>query len=146
VRALTEFRHKLDAVFAHNLASDAQATASNIRGNDAHFAAGNVLDERRDTYWATDDSATNAELILQFKQPVTLNIVRLREYLPLGQRIEAFTLDSWQVDCWAEFAKGTSIGSCRLIRSRPLTTNKIRLRITKSAACPALSEFNVFAE
>jgi alpha-L-fucosidase len=121
-------------------------TASNIRGNDARFAAGNVLDERRDTYWATDYSVTNAELILEFNRPVTLNIVRLREYLPLGQRIEGFALDSWQVDCWAEFARGTSIGNCRLLRSRPLTTNKIRLRISKAAACPALSEVSVFAE
>jgi alpha-L-fucosidase len=145
-QALSEFRHKLDAVFARNLASDARATASNVRGNDSHFAAENVLDERRDTYWTADDSATNAELILEFKRPLTLNIVRLREYLPLGQRIEAFALDSWQVDCWTEFAKGTSIGNCRLIRTRPLTTNKIRLRISKAAACPALSEVGVFAE
>jgi alpha-L-fucosidase len=146
VHALTEFRHKLDAVFAHNLASDAKVTASNIRGNDARFAAGNVLDDRRDTFWATDDSVTNAELILEFKRPVTLNLVRLREYLPLGQRIESFALDSWQVDCWAEFAQGTSIGNCRLIRSRPLPTSKIRLRILRTAACPALSELSVFAE
>jgi alpha-L-fucosidase len=145
-RALNEFHHRLESIFGHNLASDARATASNIRGNDAHFAAGNVLDDRRETYWATDDSVTNAEVILEFKQPVTFNIVRLREYLPLGQRIEAFALDSWQVDCWTEFARGTSIGNCRLIRSRPLTTNKIRLRVIKAAVGPALSEVGVFAE
>jgi alpha-L-fucosidase len=145
-RALDEFHHRLESIFGHNLASEAQATASNIRGNDARFAAGNVLANKRDSYWATDDSITNAELVLKFKKPVTFNVVRLREYLPLGQRIETFALDSWQVDCWAEFARGTSIGSCRLVRSRPLTTNKIRLRVIKAAVCPALSEVGVFAE
>lgn len=145
-RALSEFRHKLDAIFARNLASGATVIASNVRGNDAQFAGGNVLDGRRDTYWATDDSVTNAELIVEFKQPVTLNIVRLREYLPLGQRIESFALDSWQADDWKEFAGGTSIGNCRLVRGRPLTTNKIRLRVSKAAVCPALSEIGVFAE
>jgi alpha-L-fucosidase len=145
-RALSEFRDKLNAIFSRNLAADARATASNIRGNDARFAAGNVLDDRRETYWATDNSVTNAELILEFERPVTADIVRLREYLPLGQRIEAFALDSWEVDCWVEFARGTSIGNCRLIRTRPFTTNKIRLRVIKAAACPALSEVGVFAE
>lgn len=145
VTALTNFHNKLEAIFAHNLASDARAVASS-RGNDARFAAPNVLDDRRETYWATDDAVTNAELVLEFKQPVTFNIVRLREYLPLGQRIEGFALDSWQVDCWVEFGRGTSVGNCRLIRGRPLTTNKIRLRILQAAACPALSELGVFAE
>jgi alpha-L-fucosidase len=146
IRALTEFRRKLDTLFMRNLGSDARITASNVRANDARFATGNVLDDRRQTYWATDDSVTNAELILEFKRPTTFNVVRLREFLPLGQRIEAFALDTWQVDSWVEFGKGTSIGNCRLMRTRPLTTEKIRLRILRSAACLAVSEFGVFAE
>jgi alpha-L-fucosidase len=146
VGALIEFRHKLDALFARDLASDAHATASNVRGNDAHFAAANVLDARRETYWATDDSVTNAELILEFKRPVTFSVVRLREYVPLGQRIEAFALDTWQTDCWVEFARPTSIGNCRLVRNRALTTDRIRLRILRSASCPAISEIAVFAD
>jgi len=146
IRALTEFRRKLDTLFMRNLASDARITASNVRGNNARFTVGNVLDDRRQTYWATDDSVTNAELVLEFKRPATFNVVRLREFLPLGQRIEAFALDAWQVDSWVEFGKGTSIGNCRLMRTRSLTTEKIRLRILRSAACPAVSEFGVFAE
>lgn len=34
----------------------------------------------------------------------------------------------------------------RLVRSKPITTAKIRLRITRAAACPALSELSLFAE
>jgi alpha-L-fucosidase len=145
-QALNEFHHKLVTIFAHNLACDARATASDTRGNDAQFAAAHVLGTRRDTYWATDDSVTNAELVLEFQRPVTFNVVRLREFLPLGQRIEAFALDSWQVDCWVKFAEGTSIGNCRLVRGRPLTTDKIRLRILRAGACPAISEIGLFAE
>jgi alpha-L-fucosidase len=103
-----------------------------------------VLDNRRDTYWTTDDGVTNAELILEFKQPVKFNIVRLREHLPLGQRVEALALDQWRDGKWVEFATATSIGSCRLIRSETVTTGKVRLRIVKAAASPAIAELGLF--
>ena len=70
----------------------------------------------------------------------------LREYLPLGQRIEAFAVDRWQDGQWVEFASGTSIGNLRLVRTAPVTTDKVRLRITKAPVCVALSEFGLFAE
>jgi len=65
-------------------------------------------------------------------------VVQLREYLPLGQRIESVAVDCWKNDKWEEFATATSIGNRRLIRSKDITTTKIRLRITAAAACPAV--------
>lgn len=144
VRVLEEFRRLLDTTFAHNLTRDAQATASNTRGNASRFAPNLATDDKRETYWTTDDGVTNARLIVTFKQPVTFDVVRLREHLPLGQRIEAFALDQWQDGQWREFFQGTSIGSCRLVRSQPVTTTQLRLRITQAADGPALAEFNVF--
>ena len=41
---------------------------------------------------------------------------------------------------------GTSIGNRRLIRGTRLTTDGVRLRITRAPVCPALSEFGVYAE
>ena len=84
--------------------------------------------------------------MLDFGRVVTFNVVRLREYLPLGQRVESFALDSWQDGQWAEFASGTSIGNCRLVRGKPVTTAKLRLRITRAPVCPAISELAIFAE
>ena len=105
-----------------------------------------LLDNDRATYWATDDSVTTPELVLAFDQPVTFNVVSLREYLPLGQRIEAFALEQWKDGQWTEFAKGTSIGNHRLVRGESITTTKVRLRITQAPVCPALSEFGLYAE
>jgi alpha-L-fucosidase len=68
----------------------------------------------------------------------TFNVVRLREYLPLGQRVEAFALDSWTTMRWREFARGTSIGNCKLVRGKPMSTTKVRLRITRS---PVMSRY-----
>jgi alpha-L-fucosidase len=34
--------------------------------------------------------------VLDLKHETTFNVVRLREYLPLGQRVEGFALDVWR--------------------------------------------------
>jgi alpha-L-fucosidase len=145
VAALRGFRKILDETFAHDLARSAKITASNVRGRDKQFAAENVLDGSRDSYWSTDDADTNAELELDLGRPVTFNVVRLREYLPLGQRVDTYSLDDWQDGKWVEFAKGEAIGNCRLVRGAPITTSKIRVRLTDSV-CPAISEVGLFAE
>jgi len=146
IRSLREFRRLLDATFAKNLAQNARATASNVRGGAPQFAAANVLDQSRETYWTTDDAVTSAELILDLGAPTTFNVISLREYLPLGQRVDAFALDRWQDGQWTEFARGTSIGNRRLLRFENVTTDKVRLRVTQAATCPALSELGLYAE
>jgi len=144
VKSLRGFRRLLDETFARDLARGATVSASNVRGR--RFLARNVIDGRRETYWATDNEVKTPELVLDLGRQVTFNVVRLREYLQLGQRVEAFAIDVWQGDRWIEFAKGTSIGNCRLVRGQPVTTAKVRLRITQAAVCPAISELSLFSE
>jgi alpha-L-fucosidase len=146
VRSLREFRRILDATFANDLARGAKITASNTRGGDRQFAPENLLQHKPDAYWATDDNVTTPEVILDLHRPTTFNVVSLREFLPLGQRIEAFALDQWRDGQWVQFAAGTSIGNHRLIRGDFVTTSKVRLRITQSPVCPALAELGLFAE
>ena len=105
-----------------------------------------MIDNHRETFWATDDDVRTPELVLNLRREGTFNVVRLREYLPLGQRVEAFAVDVWRDGLWTEFANATSIGSCRLLRKQPVTTSKVRLRITQAPVCPAISEFGLFAE
>ncbi len=146
VKSLRELRRLLDATFANDLARKAKASASNTRGGDSRFAPENATDGRRETFWTTDDSIENADLILDLGQAATFNVVRLREFLPLGQRVEAFALDQWKDGQWVEFATGTSIGNCRLIRREPVTTGRVRLRITRAPVCPAIAEIGLFSE
>ena len=148
VRSLREFRRSIDAIFPKNLAARAgvRASASNTRGGDASFAAATVIDDKRDNYWATDDFITTPDLTLDFGRDITFNVVRLREFLPLGQRIEAVALDRWQDSQWSEFARATSIGSCRLVRVAPTTTSRVRLRIAHAPVCPALAELSLFLD
>jgi alpha-L-fucosidase len=144
VKSLTEFRRLFAATFAEDIARPARVEASNVRGKTRRFAASNLIDGNRESYWATDDEAKTPEVVVDFGRDRKLNIIRLREFLPLGQRVEAFAVDAWQDGQWKEFASGTSIGNCRLLRFDRMTTAKVRVRITKTSASPALSELSVF--
>jgi alpha-L-fucosidase len=146
IAALQEFARRRDAIFADDLARHARVTASNVRGKVRRFRPENVIDGNRDTYWATDDSVTNAEIVLSFPRPVTFNIVRLREYLPLGQRVAGYVVEGLHDGQWQEFGKGASIGNCRLVRGGDLTVDKVRVRISEAPVCPAISEVGLFYE
>ncbi len=143
---LREWGRVLRETFAHNLASRALVTATNTRGDDNRFAGAQVLAEHPDSYWSTDDDVLQATVVLNLAAVKTFDVVRVREYLPLGQRVTAFTIEAWQENIWHEIARGTSIGSQRLFwLSMPVTTSKVRLHITGADACPAISELALFA-
>src|SRR6266853_464678 len=133
VRSLREFRRRIDGTFGTNLAAGARASADNWRGRDRRFAPANVLDGRRDTYWATDDDIKTPTLTIELRCETTFNVVRLRESLPLGQRVISTIVDMWRDGGWVDFGQATSIGSCRLIRGPRITTSRVRLRVTQAA-------------
>ena len=104
-----------------------------------------LTDDNRYSYWATDDAVKTPELILEWKSPQTFNLIRLRENIKLGQRIEAVEigcLDGWKL---AKVGGATSIGACRIIQlDKKVTTTRFRIRITQSPVCIALSEIGIF--
>jgi alpha-L-fucosidase len=144
ILSLQGFRNTLDRTFERNLAREAKVVASNTRGH--AFRPESLLDGQKDTYWSTADSVTTAEVVLTFSSPTRFNVIALREFLPLGQRIEAFTLESRQEGEWHQFASATSIGNLRLLQVPEVTTTQVRLKITKAPVCPAISEFGLFLE
>lgn len=148
VATLKTFGKLLKETFAINLAKTAKIKASNTRDNNQNlFGVKNLIDENRYSYWATDDSVTTPNVELQWKQPVTFNIIRLRENIKLGERIEKVEVDAFQNNEWEKIGEATSIGGNRLIRLTDfITTNKIRIRIVQSPVCIALSDVGIFKE
>lgn len=144
IASLREMRRILDATFARNLARQAALQPSHVRGGDAAFGADKLLDDLPGTYWSTDDGVTQPELVLEWEAPVEFDVVRLAEDIRLGQRVEEFALDRWTGEDWVEFARATGIGPQRLVRFDPVKTQRLRLRVTKSPVCPAISEFGLF--
>ncbi len=140
--SLRGFGRIMNATFARNLAVGAKVKASNTRHG---FEPVHILDENRHTYWATDDNVTQAEIVFHLPRAINFDLVRVREAIALGQRIGGFNVEYWKDGDWANFGTGTSIGSCRILRSaQPVNSDRVRLKITESAACPVLSEFALF--
>ena len=145
--SLRQFGSIMRSTFGTNHASRAKITASNTRGNSAAYDARNLIDGKRDTYWATDDGVLTPEVTLDLGRPVKFDIVRVREYTPLGQRVGALAVDVWTDGEWSAFGEGTSIGIGRILhRDQPVTASRVRLRLTKAAVCPALSEIGLFTQ
>jgi len=147
VQSLKEFGRRLREIFGHNLAAAGKFNASNVRGSDRAFGASNLLSSNAKRYWSTDDGQNTPSVEIELKGEQTFNVIRVREPIQLGQRIESLAVDAWLGDAWKEVAKATSVGSCRLIKlSEPLQTRRVRLRVTKSPACPALYDFGLFLD
>ena len=54
-----------------------------------------VVDGNKETYWATDDDITRASVEIYLDKPDTVNYIVLQEYIKLGQRVKAFSVDAW---------------------------------------------------
>jgi len=153
VAAVTDMRRRLDHLFANPITASGSGltvTASQTRGGQTDFTPDCVLDGNPDTYWATNDGVTTAEITVRLPEPRPISVIRLREHLPLGQRIHAFAVDiaSGEGDEWQETFRGESVGGCRLIQpggSDSIVADRIRLRILEAGACPAIEEIGLFS-
>ncbi|WP_431242903.1 discoidin domain-containing protein [Flavobacterium sp. P21] len=148
VKALKDFGDFLKKLFADNLAQSAVIKASEIRGdNEIFFGTKNLTDNDRYTYWATNDEVKKAFVTLEWNKEQTFNIIRLRENIKLGQRIEKVEFDAFFNGKWKKVGEATSIGANRLIRlPNYISTSKLRIRIEESPVCIALSDIGVFRE
>jgi alpha-L-fucosidase len=144
VKSLQGFKQLLDSVFANNLAEEASVKASGYRGKSKKYAPKNLTDENKETYWATDDKEETGWFEIDFGKPQTVSYVLLQEYIKLGQRVKSFSVDAWKDNKWQQISEGTTIGYKRIIQIDPVTTQKIRVNILDSKACPVLSNVEVY--
>ena len=80
------------------------------------------------------------------RRPAAFNVIRVREDIRYGQRIDSVAVDRWDAGDWQEIATATSVGPRRLIRlEKAVTAARLRLRI-KASAPPLVNEFALFAE
>jgi alpha-L-fucosidase len=145
IAALRGLRTLLDQIFDVNLAAGATATADHVRGNAATFAATQVLDEDRTTYWSTDDGVTEATLEITLPEPKTFDHIVLQEYIELGQRILRFSVSAHTNGAWERIAEGTSIGWKRILTTDPVTAGAVRIHIEAAKASPTLSTVALYA-
>ena len=143
IQSLTEWKGILDGAFSVNLAAGSSIVGSNVRGSSEQFAAVNALDGDGKTYWATDDAVTDAELIVELRTRTTFNVLQIREYIQLGHRINSLTVDEWLDGSWAPWGTATSIGYQRLLHLNPVSTDRVRIRVS-GPACVAISAIGMY--
>lgn len=144
---LMELRAALDEIFRVDIAEGAKVEASNIRGGARRFRPQNILDKSYDRYWTTDDEITKASLVMTLPEPRTFNRVQLQEYIPLGQRVSAFSIEALSEDgTWLPIARETTIGYKRIVHVPTTTTTAVRINIEESEACPVLNGFALYMD
>lgn len=144
VKALQGFRKLLNREFAVNLAKNAGVTASSYRGNAKMFSPSNITDGNKNTYWATDDNMTTGSFEIRLPKLSTVKYIVLQEYIKLGQRVKSFSVEVWKSNQWQQVAKATTIGYKRILKIDPVETNKIRVNIIDSKACPLINNAEVY--
>lgn len=145
VDTLARFGAFLKKVFARDLTKQAKLTLSNIRVSDSGmFGAEKLTDGDRYSYWATDDTVHQAIAEFRFDKPVQFSLVRLKENIRLGQRINRVIVEVFRDGKWNTVAAVSSVGANRIIRlEHPVTSDLVRLNF-HAPVCIALSEIGLF--
>lgn len=144
VAALKGWRKLLDEAFKTNLAKNAKVSADTYRGNVSIYNASGLTDGNKETYWATDDSITQGNIVIELDKIQSVKYVLLQEYIKLGQRVQSFTIDIWQNNAWKTVANETTIGYKRIVALDSVQTDKIRVQIKAAKACPLLSNVEIY--
>ncbi|MDR1221477.1 MAG: alpha-L-fucosidase [Tannerella sp.] len=145
VKSLRGLGDLLRQTFTNNFAQTAVVTVNQTWGESKKFSGKHLTDNDKQTYWCPNDETAGGEITLEWKEPQKFNIVSLREYLPLGQRIDSISAEIFIKGQWQAFAKATSIGANRLLRHEPVEASKLRIH-TYGPVAPALSEIGVYRE
>jgi alpha-L-fucosidase len=142
LRLMTQVVHD---TFAKDLAAGGKLTADTSRpANDPALAR----DGNLDTWWEAAAGQTTATLTLQLPVAVTFDVVSLQEAVDhRGQRIESFGIDVWDGSKWTQVDEQTTVGHKRLLRWKsPVTTDRVRIRITGARLEPTLAEVGLFKQ
>lgn len=134
---------QLEKDFAHNLAAGKKVSASHERNQPA-YAANKVNDQDPETYWAPAEKAESVWLRVDLGEESYINRFLVQEYIPLGQRVEAFTLEALENGQWKQIAEGTTIGYKRILRFPDVKTSSLRFTIQAAKASPLISNLAVY--
>jgi len=144
VASLRGWKKLIDQAFSVNLAAGAKASADKWRGKSKKFAASNVLDGDKTTYWATDDEVKSASVEITLSSTKKLNYIFLQEYITLGQRVKSFTVDVLKEGQWERVTEGTTIGYKRILSLKGVETSAVRVNIIEAKACPLISSIELY--
>lgn len=141
VASLTAWNARRRETFETDILEGAEARADSERRGG--FSAAAVVDGSPQTVWATDDGVTQATITLTPRRPSAINVVEVREYIQLGQRIEELVVEVRVDGRWTEFGRCSSVGFRRLLTGRRCVPRALRVSVT-AAASPVIERVAAF--
>lgn len=153
VERLAEFKMWVDQLNSNDLAKsdNVKVKASSHRGNAAEFSPQMLIDGDYETYFATDDAIRNAIIEIDLGSVQEIDGFMIQEYIPLGQRIDGYTIECRVDGRWMEVFSGKHIGYKRIILEGRASakdfefpaTDGVRLKVDNAMASPLISTFQV---
>ncbi len=158
VESLLTFGAARRKLLSRDYALQAKAEASESRGKD--YDGSKLTDGDIESYWCPNNGTNTGSVEIKLKKESTFDVVRIREQIRLGQRVESFKVEAyinggWQtiIEPWdgnveselnVRGGKGATIGN-QVLRwlNEPVTTDRLRLTISAAKACPCISEFSL---
>ncbi len=117
VTNIKEFRSILDETFKKNLAKKGKKLA---KLTDGEFNTAIPL------------TTMQAQVLELGKKPLRFDRIALQENILNGQRIAEAKLEYWSGGQWKELATFSTIGYKRLLRFKPIETNKLRITVLRA--------------
>ena len=144
VDRIREFGEGYKKTFEVNLAEKGTASACSVRGNAESYKPENVLTCDGVSYWTMNDDEMTGWIVIDLQEPTEFDIVEIREYVALGQRIKRFVCQVHVDGHWVIFQSGSTIGARRLLRRSPVMADKVRVLITESLATPVVQFIGIY--
>jgi alpha-L-fucosidase len=156
ITRLAEFKMWVDQLNSNDLAKaeDVKVTAGSFRGNASEYSPQMVNDGNYETYFATDDSVKSAVIEIDLASVKEIDGFIIQEFIPLGQRVDGYTIECRVNGNWIEVFSGKKIGYKRIIlEGRASATDVefpaadgVRLKINNALACPLISTFGIIGK
>ncbi len=158
VDSLLTFGAARQQLLANDYALGAKTRTSESRSKE--FDGSKLTDGDIESFWCPKDGTKTGDVEIKLKKVSTFDVIRIREQIRLGQRVESFKVEAkvngkwttiiepWssgeETDLNVRGGKGATIGA-QVLRwlPEPVTTDHLRLTITSAKACPCISEFSV---
>lgn len=146
VNRLKEFGQAIRDIFKENLVENCKINSSSILNEDKEYLVTNTIDGKNNSYWVPQIEDGNRWVEIEFEQDKVFDVISIQEFIELGQRVSEFNVEAFINGEYKEIFQGKTIGYKRLIRIKPIKTNKIKINFLKSLDIPLINNIGVFKQ
>jgi len=109
-----------------------------------------MVDKSESTYYATSDQAVTDTITFNLGKKKTFDVLMLQEVIKFGHRTTDWSVDySSDSKDWMPIPEATgkqSVGYKWLVKFKPITASKVRLRVTSGKACLAIHTLGIYKQ